>query len=232
MHPSSDQVAHAIVAACRETGENPEQLAQQQGTLHARHYALHALHRIFPTASRESLARSVGCAGDGRKFWNNSVQQKFKMLVGGPRAGKRVAKWDEAAFERVIAAVRAVAPANNDEAESDPAANRASAAEGPALARLQSYTARPRPPVKLSAAVGGIVEPTRPVAAPGKRRLEEIMREAVINTQRMTPPPEPEPGNRRDPRRRYPANQEGEDRYDGTRKVFCRRHRSQRCPWY
>jgi hypothetical protein len=169
--PSADQVAWAIVQAGRELGYSARHILgiaeRENGRCYARHYALHALLAVFPDANRGTCARLVGCRSDPDKFYDNS-HYRFARIINGRRAAPW---WDEAEFERVVAAVRAAAADQDtdDEPEDMPA---------------------PRAPIKLSAAVGSIVEPTRPAAAPGKRRLEDMMREAVINTQRMTPPPE------------------------------------------
>jgi hypothetical protein len=103
-------------------------------------------------------------------FYNNSNNQVAKRV--GLSGRRFVNWWDEKEFERVIAAINAAEPialSDVEETEDLPA---------------------PRAPIKLSASVGSIVEPTRRAAIPGKRRLEDMLREAVANTQRMTPPPE------------------------------------------
>jgi len=93
-----------------------------------------------------------------------SANQVAWAIVAVCRKGERKLRfWDEGVFARVITAVK--------------------------LADADEPLA-PKAPIKLSAKVASIVEPKRPAAVPGKRKLEDIMREAVINTQRMTPPPE------------------------------------------
>lgn len=67
--PTADDVAVAIVAACRQTGEDPVSCAEGIYTVRrARHYAMHALARVFPEAMRRSLARCVGVPGNPSKF--------------------------------------------------------------------------------------------------------------------------------------------------------------------
>ncbi len=157
--PTADQVARAIVAAARETGEDPEACIIGAPGLRCRHYAMHALSRAFPAVkhNKHIWAKLTGASSNPKYFWANSVSQKFNMAAGGPRAGKRAAKWwDEAAFERVIDAIGVEQP---------PAPRRA--------------------PVKLSADFGSIVEPTRPAATPGKRALHDMLRAAVENTARL-----------------------------------------------
>lgn len=72
--PTADQVAAAIVAACRFTGEDP--IAVASGTRRssrARHYAMHALAIRFPRCRKRALARMVGAAGASpERFWEQS----------------------------------------------------------------------------------------------------------------------------------------------------------------
>jgi len=168
MSPSANQVAWAIVAACRETGDDPIAVASGAKNvrigapaLRARHYALHALLHVFQDLPKATAATLVGVPQKPGSFYNNSYHSVAKVVSG---SGRRYANWwDENAYGRVIAAIEAVAP----------------------MAEAQH-----RSPIKLSAFTGSIIEPTRPAAIPGKRRLEDMLREAVANTQRMTPPPE------------------------------------------
>jgi hypothetical protein len=164
MMPSANQVAWAIVAACRETGEDPLVVAEQRKPQsRARHYAFQSLKVVFPDVKVPRLAFLCGCAGHPVYYASESAKGMHRH-VGGKRKGERRLRfWDEGVFARVIAAVK--------------------------LADADEPLA-PKAPIKLSAKVASIVEPKRPAALPGKRKLEDIMREAVINTQRMTPPPE------------------------------------------
>jgi hypothetical protein len=189
--PSATQVAWAIVAACRETGDDPIAIASGQSkgpssrvTLRARHYALHALLFVFPRLPREKAAEFVGAPGRPMMFYHGSMNQVAKVV--NTMTGRRRANWwDEEGFERVIRAIENAGP------------KPAIAETTPVIERRQARRDEPeeddtplRVPVKLSAAVGSIVEPTRPAAAPGKRKLEDMLRDAVQNTARMTPPPE------------------------------------------
>ena len=166
MLPSINQISIAIVAACRETGENPPAI-DGADPMRARHYAMHAMHRVFPDAPRTYLAKCVGCKGDPKKFFFNSVNQKFK--VRDPVTGARMAAWwDDAAFERVIQRLRAtVTP-------------------GPPAEPVETVIRAA--PVKLSAHTGGIVEPQLPSATPGKNKLRDMLAEAFRNTAKLPLP--------------------------------------------
>nr|MBA2525316.1 hypothetical protein [Pyrinomonadaceae bacterium] len=87
--------------------------------------------------------------------------------------------WDEKAFERVICAIEDAA---------EPAAE---VVDQESVSLPDRY--QHKPTMKLSAKVDSIVETTRPAATPGKRKLEDMLRQAVQNTARMTPPPEKQP---------------------------------------
>jgi hypothetical protein len=108
--PSSDDVARAIIAACRETGDDPARTVTGealpgQPTNRARHYAMHALLHVFPDLERHAAARLVGCPGKPAAFWNASYHQVIKPRAG---AAGHVAGWfNDRVYERVIAAVEA-----------------------------------------------------------------------------------------------------------------------------
>jgi len=124
MNPTADDVAIAIVAACRETGGDPIAVATaglgvgDAGTRMARHYALHALVHIFPNAAPMRLCKLVGCPGSVKSFWSNSYYQVVK--------GKGSGWWKTAIYDRVIRAIegdrtrRAVAPKVQVEATKPP----------------------------------------------------------------------------------------------------------------
>jgi hypothetical protein len=160
---SANHVAWAIVQACRETGENALVVAEQRKPQsRARHYALQALKVVFPDVSRERLAWMCGCSGNPKYYSTNSTNG-IQRFVGGPHKGERIHRfWKEEVFERVIAAVRTCDPVVAEERGR-------------------------RPQLKLSAKVDSIVEPTRPAATPGKRKLHDMLAEAVRNTAAMTP---------------------------------------------
>lgn len=111
---TADDIAIAIVAACRQTGEDPI-LAVQGHTLHkkARHYAFHALIHVFPRYNQEVVARCLGSGKTAKQF----IAASFVSVLG--RGGRTKAGWwDDEAFDRVIRAIeagktkRAIAPAS------------------------------------------------------------------------------------------------------------------------
>jgi len=57
--PTPDQIALAIVTACRCTGENPLMITAPN-TLRARHFALEALTIVFPSARKIGLSMCLG----------------------------------------------------------------------------------------------------------------------------------------------------------------------------
>lgn len=99
--PTADQIAMAIVAACKETTDDPIATASRYwrgatgGANRARHYALHALIAVFPEANQESLCRAVGCCGKAKMFLNSSFGQVLDKAKW----------WDNAALDRVTAAI-------------------------------------------------------------------------------------------------------------------------------
>jgi hypothetical protein len=97
--PSADQIAAAIVAGCRETGEDPVLFIEGHPDYRARHYAHHALVHLFPNAPRGSIAR---CVGGGRYFHRSSL---WYVLGHGPHRSEPAAWWADAALGRVIEAI-------------------------------------------------------------------------------------------------------------------------------
>lgn len=59
MFPTADEIAIAVVTACRLTKEGPMATCMRQPS-RARSIALQALMDVFPDAQRTSLARCVG----------------------------------------------------------------------------------------------------------------------------------------------------------------------------
>lgn len=91
--PSADQIALAIVAACRITGDGPMATCMRQPS-RARNIALAALIEVFPDATRQSPARCCGYA---------------KPALGTTTLGmaRKAAWWNEAHVEEVIGALTA-----------------------------------------------------------------------------------------------------------------------------
>jgi hypothetical protein len=126
--PLADDVAIAIVAACREVSPHAwrdEAIAvaskDSAGLGHrGRHYAMHALRRVFPDAKPEILAALVGAPGKPHHFWRNSCSQ-----VANPtgHSSYAVSWWNREVYERVVRAIeadrtrRAVAPSGDGRAE-------------------------------------------------------------------------------------------------------------------
>lgn len=169
-HPTADDVARAIVAACRETGDDPIKTADgtaltamrnKQKTNQARHYALHALVYVFPDLDRADAARMVGAPGHPKLYWNASWHQVAKPRASG--IGHMAGWFDDGIFGRVIQAI----------GKEPPAVRERPIATGPAQA-----AARPPAPIKA---------PTI-THAPGKRALYDMLAAAAQNTAKIKPP--------------------------------------------
>lgn len=100
-------VRAAVVAACKGTGEDPDDCLGKVTGIRARHYAMHALTHVCGRALRgRTAAELVGCPADGRYFHRNSMSQVAGIEPTGPRAGLRLAKWwDEGIYGSTIAAI-------------------------------------------------------------------------------------------------------------------------------
>jgi len=170
MLPTADDVAIALIASCKETGEDPIQAAARSAdqTFRGRHYALHALVHVFPKANRFSLCRMVGCPGKPGPFWNASWNQIAKPRFPGSLT-HMANWWDDAVYDRVIRAIeadrtrRAVAP-KYPKPEVEPPPYR------PPPGTYERELGRPRAPAKL-----GTLESTgyRPPA----NAIEEMLAE-------------------------------------------------------
>ena len=109
MRPTADDIAHAIVAASRETGADPiavvtGQLGIERGRRQtweisrARNYAGWALRKVFQDCPPGDLARMVGVGrASVNSFWGNI---DFNLR------NNRYKWWNAAAFDRVAAAIR------------------------------------------------------------------------------------------------------------------------------
>lgn len=107
MMPTADHIAIAIIAACRETGADPEQVAMgatnkagrhgDHSITHARAYAALALAAVFD-CGRPAIARMVGS------------RHPNAYMSGLDFARKRgdMRWWDDAAFMRVVTAVETI----------------------------------------------------------------------------------------------------------------------------
>jgi len=100
--PGADTIACALVAAARETGENPESFIDRSPDAKFRHYALHALLAAFPGVKSTRLSDVIGCPGKPCYFYRSSM---WWVLGQGPHRQGPVEWWSEEAFGRVCAAV-------------------------------------------------------------------------------------------------------------------------------
>lgn len=175
--PTADHIAMAVVAACRETGEDPFAVMQRVTQLHARHYALHALREVCNIEGARA-ADLVGCPAKPGYFYSNSRAQVFYW---NNIKGCRTAKWwREDAFDRVVAAIRGVgAPVVTRPTLETPSA-RVDIEDGKEVFRGSAES-----PVKLTADPRRIIEPTRPVATPGKIAARNMLAEAAAATARI-----------------------------------------------
>jgi hypothetical protein len=179
MFPSADDFARALVAACRETGEDPEAFVVRDPDFRARHYALHALIALFPRAWPTKLSELLGCPGQPGYFLRSSL-----WWVIGLNPQRRPGKdwWDHAALDRVTAAVRArlvVVEAPPRVSTARPASTLSPALRAPP---------RPAPVEPDDAPRWRTPDPApRPLPPPegSKRSLQEMLREAVENTAKL-----------------------------------------------
>jgi hypothetical protein len=175
--PTADDVAVAIIAACRETKEDPIEVATRAPARRARHYAAHALANQFPDVLRERIADMVGCPGKGIYFWRNSCGQ-----VANPNGlGRYTVKWwDAAVYRRVIEAIKAAAMRVEPDRRPRPRA------DVYAVTKLApGFVTRDLPPAPQKRPRQDF-QPTAYVA-PGKRELNDILAEAVRNTANIKP---------------------------------------------
>lgn len=105
--PTADDVARAIVAAARETGEDPIDCIKRVAGRRCRHYAMHALLHVFQDLGREPAAHLVGCPALPRSFWYNSWHQVVKPNWKGRPQAKW---WDVDVLGRVIKVIEARVP--------------------------------------------------------------------------------------------------------------------------
>jgi hypothetical protein len=197
---TADQIAATVVAACRETGEDPFKcVAGLNGglpglagnTCRARHYALQALRDVTVTDPL-MLARLVGSPCDPAVFLRVSTFQVAKRLHG---LGRRKALWwDEEEFDRVVLALRAASPAPGAKVRSTgfpKQVNRIpeAAAHGPARTNLDKFVDRDAP---RDDQAGGDDQLAR--RAVERRACRDLLAEAAANTAKLQAklPPEPD----------------------------------------
>ncbi len=151
MMPTSKDVAVAIVAACRETGADPIEVAtggerrngvqaqKLQAITRARAYAGRAIDKVFNRVERgvqrPSIARMVGA---NKPSWFSF----FSSLDARP-----LSWWDDEAFKRVVDAVMACEPEPTQEVLYTPPAN-VSRVEVAVATTVAPYKHGPLPPPK------------------------------------------------------------------------------------
>lgn len=170
--PSSDDVAVAIVAACRETGEDPIICASREtGNIRARHYAMHALCHVFAGLTPAEAARAVGCVGNPGTVFAVSKVKCFRA------AGW----WNERAYCRIVFAIQeGKVPPPEPPPYFPP--------EPPArdIGTLEAEGYRP-PPETIKKVIEDDAD-RRPSLAPGKRALYKMLGDAVRNTAKLQKP--------------------------------------------
>lgn len=182
MFPTANQIAHAIVAACKITGADPIAVASRESDMQnqllfpiarARSYAALALRERFPDLPNAAVDRVVGCRTLG--VFLSALMRRVK--AGGM-------PWLDP--ERLAGVVQAIPEAD---------ALKAGALQQNAPAR------QPGPPGTLPVPRSGTKSPAPAAAAKqscaksqnwrpesdfvrygSKRRLEEELRQAVLNT--------------------------------------------------
>lgn len=198
---TAEHVARALVAACRETNEDPVLVASREpGAFRSRHYAMFALLEVFPDLTGKEAARLVGCPGKPAVFFYNSLT---KRATGRPGGG---AWWNPAIFERVVAVLKSDGPLPPPE----PPPYKPGPLPPvpvpplPPAARLGTRDAdggyRPPPgtvetvldddndgrPIFDRGRIGG-ERPRYPQPPSGKRDMYAELRQAVLNTKKMSP---------------------------------------------
>jgi hypothetical protein len=188
MSSIADKVAVAIVAAAREVGGDGWQqvafdvaggktvLGGGDPVTRARYYAGHALN-LMTDLPKSVIARAVGS-----RFADS--------FFGNVKMARERAWWDDAIVDRVTQAIFAVPEEERPEIESEPepaVSIPVDLAEGIVLPQLP-----PRPVSSLNTCATAAPTP-RPAVTPGKRSALDLLRQAVENTQRMTPPEDAQP---------------------------------------
>jgi hypothetical protein len=162
--PTAHEVAVAIVAASRETGACPLRVASGQRDAMIEPMAYETSRARAYAAMALKALTTAGPTAIGRMV--GTLQPDVYLSGLAKRiATKKHAWWSEVALARVCAAVEGCSP--TPEPHREPAGGHAP------------------PPTPKAAAPAA--RPPRPAATPGKRKLEDMLREAVQNTQAMTP---------------------------------------------
>lgn len=174
---NANDIARAIVSGAKETGANPIDLAlgndlsrgypvdKKLMVSRARAYAGRALERVFSNIARPVIAKLIGV---NKPSWTSF----FSGLDG-----RTLPWWDEAAFGRVLLAVEA------GRLQPEPSSAPAAIPEPPVISTGQRFRGL-APDKRFS-------EPYVPVGRPvPSTKYDDMLRRAVENTQKLTPPPE------------------------------------------
>lgn len=203
--PDADAVAWAIVAACKETGEDPLYVAGGNGNdfgpdaIRARNYAAHALIHAFPDIPRTSIGRLVGASSRSTFFYRNS--RWFILGIDRSVGAKRAEWWDDAVYDRVIRVIvehcaptaqpyrgpttQESAPAPAQEAQDEESELPALPVRRRPVERLSARDDRPVLPAPTLKP--GIDVDPRPGFTAEKRGLYEMLANAVKNTAAQQP---------------------------------------------
>lgn len=104
LHLSADVVAVAVVAAARNTGEDPAAVVDREADLRLRHYAFHALEHCFPKIDHARIADALGCPGKPSYFRRSSL---WYVLGIGPHRKVGAEWWSADVLADVISTVEA-----------------------------------------------------------------------------------------------------------------------------
>jgi hypothetical protein len=191
---ASDKVAVAILTAAREVGGDAwQQVAfdvaggkvvvggHDYSVPRARAYAVHALH-LMTDWPRASIVNMVGGRGHADQFFGN-----IKVMRSKPY-------WDDAIVDRVAQAIFAIPEEERPEIESEPEPATSIPVDLAEEIVLPQLPLRPVSSLNTRATAAPLsrqrAPAPRPAVTPGKRSAIELLRQAVENTQRMTPPEE------------------------------------------
>lgn len=183
MMPTADQVARAIIAACRETGEPfPVETLGGNHQERWRHYAVHALHARFPSCAPSALGRMIGADSFVKPgyFYRSSL---WHVLGQTPHARRGpVPWWSDEALDRVM---RAIPPSEPPKIAIDPVV--AVAAERNAAARFSAYRQSRDGPTASKARPPARSDYFQPLPPPvgSKSALRAALRAAVVNTAKL-----------------------------------------------
>lgn len=183
MMPTADQVARAIIAACRETGEPvPVETLGGNHQERWRHYVVHALHARFPSCAPSALGRMIGADSFVKPgyFYRSSL---WHVLGQTPHARRGpVPWWSDEALDRVM---RAIPPSEPPKIAIMPVI--AAAAEQNAVARFAAFRRSMDGPAASKGRPAARSDYFQPLPPPvgSKSALRAALRAAVVNTAKL-----------------------------------------------